>query len=110
MTEKTIEQERHRIGAILQCEEAKGREQMARHLAFETDYDIQAARKLLAAAVQTEVRRGALHVAMAAIGNPRVGVDGDMLAALDLQRTSATEIYAARKAAASALRIPGDGA
>jgi hypothetical protein len=67
--------ERERIRSILRCQEAKGREGLADHLAFQTDVDPEQAKKLLAAA-RTHARDENFFAAMANISNPTVGVDG----------------------------------
>ena len=67
--------ERERIRAILGCEEAKGRESLARTIALETDTDPEAARKLLAAA-QPE-SKNSFAEAMARVKNPEVGADAE---------------------------------
>ena len=67
--------ERERIRAILGCEEAKGRESLARTIALETDTDPEAARKLLAAA-QSE-SKNSFAEAMARVKNPEVGADAE---------------------------------
>ena len=67
--------ERERIRAILGCEEAKGRETLARTIALETDMELEAARKLLAAA-QPE-SKNSFAEAMARVKNPEVGADAD---------------------------------
>ena len=67
--------ERERIRAILGCEEAKGRESLARAIALETDTDPEAARKLLAAA-QPE-SQNSFAEAMARVKNPEVGADAE---------------------------------
>ena len=67
--------ERERIRAILGCEEAKGREVLARTIALETDMELEAARKLLAAA-QPE-SKNSFAEAMARVKNPEVGADAD---------------------------------
>jgi capsid assembly protease len=68
--------ERARVNAILGCEEAKGREGMARTVAMETDLDAEAAKKLLAASpVQTE-KKNPLVDAMNKVPNPNVGAGG----------------------------------
>lgn len=48
------EAERARIGAILGCDEAKGREAMANHIAFKTASTVDDAKGLLAAAPKAE--------------------------------------------------------
>ena len=67
--------ERERIRAILACEEAKGRETLARTIALETDMELEAARKLLAAA-QPE-SKNSFAEAMARVKNPEVGADAE---------------------------------
>ena len=67
--------ERERIRAILGCEEAKGRESLARTIALETDTDPEAARKLLAASPAES--RNSFAEAMARVKNPEVGADED---------------------------------
>jgi ClpP class serine protease len=66
--------ERARIGAILACEEAKGRGGLALHLALHTDTEAEAAKKLLAAAPK-DAAGGTFAAAMASLGNPKVGAD-----------------------------------
>ncbi len=66
--------ERARIGAILGCDEAQGREALARTIALETDSDAGAARKLLAAAPKAApAAQNPLAAAMAGLPNPNVG-------------------------------------
>jgi len=67
--------ERERIRAILGSEEAKGRESLARTIALETDMELEAARKLLAAA-QPE-SKNSFAEAMARVKNPEVGADAE---------------------------------
>ncbi len=69
--------ERTRIGAILSCDEAKGREDLARTIALETDTDPAAAKKLLAAAPKAApTAMNPLAGAMGTVPNPKVGADG----------------------------------
>ncbi|HZF24021.1 MAG TPA: S49 family peptidase [Burkholderiales bacterium] len=78
----TPTEERQRIAAILTCEEARGREELARTLALETNHTLEAAQKLLKAcplAVATKPVN-ALEVRMGQIQNPNVGVSGDAVA------------------------------
>ena len=72
---KAPTEERQRIAAILNCEEAKGREELARVLALETENTAEAARKILAAV--PPAKGNALEARMAALENPQVGVPGD---------------------------------
>jgi capsid assembly protease len=70
--------ERLRIGAILACEDAQGREDLARTIALETDTDALAAKKLLAAAPKkAEPAANPLAAAMATVANPKVGTDAE---------------------------------
>jgi hypothetical protein len=69
-------QERQRIDAIVNCDEAKGRETLARTLALETNQSVDAAKKLLAAAPVAS-KTNALEARMAELPNPKVGVSGD---------------------------------
>lgn len=77
-----------RIQAILASPEAKGREGLAKHLAFATDMTPEAAEQVLAASPQAasamEARaddlgadQDLLTMAMESKGNPKVGADGD---------------------------------
>jgi signal peptide peptidase SppA len=75
--------ERARVSAILGSEEAVGREDMAKHLAFETDTTVEAAVALLgkapkaAAATAAPAKANALDAAMRDVGNANVGADAD---------------------------------
>lgn len=72
----TPTEERQRIAAILTCEEARGREELARALALETNHTVEAAKKLLLAApVAAAAPVNALDVRMSQIPNPTVGAD-----------------------------------
>lgn len=81
-TTAAITAERARVGAILSCDEAKGREELARELAFQTEMSAGAAKKILAkapvaqAAVTTEKQPNVLEAAMGKVANPAVGADG----------------------------------
>lgn len=70
---KSAEDERKRIAAIIGDEEAKGREQLAQHLAFNTSMGVADARAALAAAPKSS---GGLSALMAGAGNPDIGADG----------------------------------
>jgi len=75
----TPTEDRQRIAAILTCEEAKGREELARTLALETNHNLAAAQKLLKAAplaTTTPAPQNALDAHMSQIPNPQVGVPG----------------------------------
>lgn len=69
----TAADERQRIAAILNCEEAKGREQLARALALETNHTPEEAKRLLAASPVAVAAPNALEQRMAQLGNPKVG-------------------------------------
>lgn len=73
--QKTLE--RQRISAILGCEDAQGREELANHLAFETDFSAEAAKILLAKSPKAEQAQAdtgaAFDAAMVGSGNPDVG-------------------------------------
>ena len=72
-------EERARIGAIMGCEEAKGREALANHFATQTDMSIEAAQAaLLVSAKEIEPEashKSALDVVMAKENAPEVGAD-----------------------------------
>jgi signal peptide peptidase SppA len=71
-------EERQRIAAILTCEEARGREELARALALETNHTVEAAKKLLAASPTAASPKGnSLEARMSKIQNPKVGVQGE---------------------------------
>lgn len=70
------ENERKRIAAILDSEEAKDREPLARHLAFETDHSPEAARAALAKAQKETAGQTPLARAMAAIPPSNIGPGG----------------------------------
>jgi signal peptide peptidase SppA len=77
---KTQPTDRQRIAAILTCEEAKGRDDLARVLALETDHSLEVAQKILKAsptAAAQPAGANALEARMAELGNPKVGVAGD---------------------------------
>ena len=65
--------ERARVSAILALPEAKGREDLARTIALETDSTAEAAAKLLAAAPKAAAVTNPLAAAMANVANPNVG-------------------------------------
>lgn len=66
--------ERQRIAAILNCEEARGREDLARTLALETDLSVEAAVKLLKSTPVAARPANPLEARMSQIRNPNVGV------------------------------------
>lgn len=71
--------ERGRISAILGSEEAKGRETLAKHLAFDTEMSADAAKTMLGKAAKevAEAPTDALAAAMNGVKNPKVGADTD---------------------------------
>lgn len=76
------QQERERIGAIVAAEAAKGREQLAQHLAFATDMTAEMALSTLEAAPIKVVMKNQASVtgfeqAMASVDNPAIDPDGD---------------------------------
>jgi signal peptide peptidase SppA len=75
----TPTEDRQRIAAILNCEEAKGREELARTLALdpENTFSVDSAKKILLAAPVAAAKTNALDARMNALANPRVGVPGD---------------------------------
>jgi signal peptide peptidase SppA len=69
--------ERARVAGITGCEEAKGREPLANHLAMNTDMTVDAAKAVLAAAPKAAAAGGnGFKEAMDKSGNPNVGADG----------------------------------
>jgi len=71
-------EERSRIQSILRSDAATGRDELAAHLAFETDMAADDAIAMLEKApAATQERSGGFAEAMAAIGNPQVGADAD---------------------------------
>ncbi len=72
------EDERARIQAIVTSEASEGRTEMAYHLAFATDMDAEQALALLEKSPKAEKEGGnAFAAAMAGLGNPDLGADGD---------------------------------
>jgi signal peptide peptidase SppA len=72
-----VADDRHRIAAILNCEEAQGRENLARTLALETDHDVETVRRILKAAPAAQAappKANALETEMQRLKNPTVGV------------------------------------
>lgn len=65
--------ERERVAAIIGCEEAKGREQLAQHVASNTDLSVEQAKAMLNAAPKTSSVTNPLAAAMAGVKNPEVG-------------------------------------
>jgi hypothetical protein len=70
--------ERSRISGIMSCEEAKGRDKLANHLAFNTSMSVEDAKSILAqapAATENASTANPLAAAMAKTGSPNVGSD-----------------------------------
>lgn len=70
--------ERARVSGIQTCDEAKGREALASHLAFNTDMTVDAAKAILAAAPKSEAATPAgtgFKEAMDGGQHPNVGAD-----------------------------------
>lgn len=74
---KALAADRSRQAAILDCEEAAGREKLAKHLAYNTDMGVEEAKAMLLAAPKAEAPAPTdpLTAAMAAYGDPAVGGD-----------------------------------
>ena len=90
LTISAVETERARIGAIVGADEAKGREELAKHLAFSTEMSAEMALATLKAspAKSTESTGSGFEQAMADMTNPDIepddgeseGVSADMIA------------------------------
>lgn len=74
--------ERARVSGIMGCEEAKGRESLANHIAMNTDMSLDAAKAMLAASPKAEAPKpeatkgNAFEQAMNNSKHPNVGADG----------------------------------
>jgi len=75
-----IAAERQRITAILTCEEARGREDLARVLALETNNSLEAVKKILTAVPVAAKPVNALEAHMAQVPNPKVGLGNEVAA------------------------------
>lgn len=92
----TASSERARISAILSSDEAKGRTDLANHLAFSTDMGADEAKALLAKAPVAAAAAAATPAtpvngfaeAMAAVNNPQVGANADAGAKTDDQKAA----------------------
>lgn len=96
--------ERTRVAGIMNCEEAKGREKLANHLALNTEMNIESAKGILAASpVETatpKVEAGnAFKAAMDADKHPNVGADSTGGANDGEQMSAAEQILRAHAAA-----------
>lgn len=71
--------ERARVNGILTCEEAKGRETLANHIAMNTEMSVDDAKKMLAASPKAEpkaeTKPNTFEQAMTGTQNPNVGAD-----------------------------------
>jgi hypothetical protein len=72
---KAAKESADRIQAILTSPEAKGREDTARHLAFNTDMSAEAAAAVLKSVPAAASGKSPLAAAMAAVGDPQVFAD-----------------------------------
>lgn len=92
--------ERKRFNDILTCEEAKGRSQLAMHIAGSTEMSVDEAKKLLAAS-PTQTSKTAFDALDAEMSdsNPTVGADDTDSVALDADEKWAQEFSAANKSA-----------
>lgn len=90
--------ERARVSGIITCEEAKGRTQLANHLAMKTDMSVEQAKETLAAAPVEAAAPAAGNPFKNAMDNgqhPNVGVDGGQGG----EQSAAAQILAAQSAA-----------
>jgi signal peptide peptidase SppA len=88
--------ERQRVKAILECDEAKGREGLAAHIAHNTDMGADAALAMLKASPKAEDKPGnAFAQAMAQQGNPDVkGETGEQAGSGNAEADEASKIVA----------------
>lgn len=96
--------ERARVSGIQTCEEAKGREALASHLAFQTSMSVEEAKTILAAAPKAETKPAAeanpFREAMDKGTHPAVGADGGSGGGDGSgEKTGASAILAAARAA-----------
>lgn len=84
-----------RAKGILGCEEAKGREQLAQHLAFESNVSVEDAKKTLAAAPKGTTGTSQFAAAMPA--NPKVGADAEQDGGEKKTSINTTSIYESRR-------------
>lgn len=106
--------DRARIDSILNCEEAKGRETLARHLATKTDMSAEVAIEALKAAPKAEAATGSkspLDAAMDRVTQPGIGADGAPDPSTDLEvdpnspKTKADAIWGAYAKSGAAARF-----
>jgi len=104
--------ERERMSAIMNCDEAKGKANLANHLALNTDLSVDAAKAILAAAAPEKSPEAAapakdpspFAAAMDASGNPNVGAGNSDAPTTDDKASRASRILAAQ-AAATGIKI-----
>lgn len=78
-SQKAVSDDRQRVNAILSCDEAKGREDLAKHFALSTDMSVDDAKKALGLAPKAAAANAtgaAFAAAMDNGDNPNVGADG----------------------------------
>lgn len=94
--------ERGRIKAILTHAEAEGRQDLAQHLAFDTDMSAEASVAILAKTPKAEpaAAKSPLEAAMAAAGSPGIRSEEVVSGSGAPTTISASDIFAARRAAA----------
>lgn len=93
--------ERTRVNGILSCDEAKGREALAQHLAMNTDMSVDEAKAMLAVAPKAQPAanaENAFEKAMANTPNPQVGSDAASASA-DAEQDPVKRILSAQSAA-----------
>ena len=101
-------EQQQRIAGILNCEDAKGRESLANHIAFNTSMSADEAQKMLAASPKQSAEAPAapngnrLASAMEPDTNKTVGVDGGDAGADDSKK-GASRLLAARQKAGGAV-------
>lgn len=95
--------ERARIQGIVGSDEAKGRDALAQHLAFNTTMSVEDAKKALAASPVAGAANP-LAAAMSTVANPKVGVDAGTSGEPAKVSINTADIYARRAEAASAAR------
>ena len=71
-----VKAERARVSGIVGCDEAKGRESLAQHLAYQTDTGVDAAKLILAASPKASGSGAAFKEAMDNGAHPNVGAVG----------------------------------
>lgn len=116
-TGKTTEQvasearvaERARVSGIMSCEEAKGREALANHIAMNTDMSVDSAKAMLSASPKAQAEAAApqanqFEQAMNASKNPNVGADAAAAPGGQGEEMSAAQRILSAHAAASGVK------